>query len=364
MINQIIPSVLLRPLKLAVQFIPLIFLSFIWLASQKVLAMTFEKQERCINAAKPHCQKVIMAVGQIDQQTPEQFKEIAKDFPAGSWVALSSPGGSVVGALQLGKKIREAGFNTTIGSTDYSPPNCLSSCAYAFVGGMQRSIPDGSKYGIHQFRGTDKALSEDATQKISATLGAYLDVMGIDRRLLDYAQVTTSDRVNVLSLTQARLLKVDNAGQSPYPRWRLEATPEGRLLALNNLPSLSGKLPVTLALLEAPSADKIPSNKKIIFLIFYKSDDESLFKQNIEPQITTSQKIYTLKQIDAWQRKTNGYQASFSMPDEMLIALTQAPEESTITLISSISTVRFGVGGLRNIYQTFSNSENKRIEKQ
>ena len=124
---------------------------------QSALAMTFEKQERCISAAKPNCQPVILAVGQIDKQTSEQFKSIAKDFPQGTWVVLSSPGGSVVNALRLGQQIREAGFNTTIGSTDYSPPNCLSSCAYAFAGGRSRHLPEGSKYGIHQFRGIDKA---------------------------------------------------------------------------------------------------------------------------------------------------------------------------------------------------------------
>lgn len=354
---------MLRPLTSAAKLVTLAFCCVALAYCQQAVAMSFEKQERCINAAKPQCQTVILAVGQIDQQTPEQFKSIAKDFPTGSWVVLSSPGGSVVGGLQFGKLIRELGFNTTIGSTDYSPPNCFSSCAYAFVGGTQRSIPQGSKYGIHQFRGTNKALSEDASQKISATLGAYLDVMGVDRRLLDYAQMTTSDKVNVLSLAQAKLLKVDNAGQSPYPRWRLEATPDGKLLALNNPPRVSGKPPVALALLEAPGTDKSQSNKKMIFLIFYKSDDETLFTQRLEPQLLVNQKTYSLKQLDNWQKKTNGYQASFILSDETFNALMQAPEESTITLTSSISSVRFGVGGLKNIYQVFKGPEGSRTEK-
>jgi len=220
------------------------------------VAMTFEKQERCLVPAKPKCQMVILAVGQIDQQTPEQFKAIAKDFPQGSWVVLSSPGGSVVSAMRMGQHIREAGFNTTIGATDYSPPNCLSSCAYAFAGGVSRSLPEGSKYGIHQFRGKDKALSEDEAQKISATLATYLDVMGVDRHLLDYAQVTTSEKMSLLSLTQAKLLKVDNTGQSPYPRWRLEATTNSQLVAVNNPPTLSGTPSSILGLLQVSNTDK------------------------------------------------------------------------------------------------------------
>ena len=326
---------------------------------QSALAMTFEKQERCISAAKPNCQPVILAVGQIDKQTSEQFKSIAKDFPQGTWVVLSSPGGSVVNALRLGQQIREAGFNTTIGSTDYSPPNCLSSCAYAFAGGRSRHLPEGSKYGIHQFRGIDKALSEDESQKISATLGAYLDVMGVDRHLLDYAQVTTSDKVSVLTLAQAKLLKVDNTGQSPYPRWRLEASPTGQLIAVNNPPSISGKPTAALALIQQASSNKSVNTKKIVFIIFYKSDDESLFKQEIDHHILLNQKVFDLKQMDPWQRKTNGYQANFSIDENTLNALQNAPEESTLILKSNISNIRFGVGGFKNVYQALIGSDTK-----
>ena len=331
----------------------------IWMYCQNALAMTFEKQERCISAAKPNCQPVILAVGQIDKQTSEQFKSIAKDFPQGTWVVLSSPGGSVVNALRLGQQIREAGFNTTIGSTDYSPPNCLSSCAYAFAGGISRHVPPGSKYGIHQFRGTDKALNEDESQKISATLGAYLDVMGVDRHLLDYAQVTTSDKVNVLTLAQAKLLKVDNTGQSPYPRWRLEASPTGQLIAVNNPPPIHGKPTAALALIQQAGTNKNTSIKKIVFIVFYKSDDELLFKQEIDHHILLNQKVFDLKQMDPWQRKTNGYQANFSIDENTLNALQNAPEESTIILKSNISNTRFGVGGFKNVYQALIGSDTK-----
>jgi len=337
-----------------------IFCILLFAFTSNIQAMTFEKQERCIVPAKPKCQTVILAVGQIDQQTPEQFKAIAKDFPQGSWVMLSSPGGNVVSAMRMGQHIREAGLNTTIGSTDYSPPNCLSSCAYAFAGGVSRSLPEGSKYGIHQFRGKDKALSEDEAQKISATLAAYLDVMGVDRHLLDYAQVTTSEKMSVLSLAQAKLLKVDNTGQSPYPRWRLEATANSQLVAVNNPPTLSGNPSSILGLLQVSNADK---SKKIVFLIFYKSEDEATFKQKIDHQLTIDQQTFPLKQAEDWQKKANGYQAGFLIADEALKTLAQAPEESTINLQSSLGKVRFGVGGFKNIYQVFVGSDNKEVRK-
>jgi hypothetical protein len=329
-------------------------------------AMTFEKEERCIGPAKPRCQTVILAVGQIDKQTPEQFKAISKDLPQGSWVALTSPGGSLVSAMRLGQQIREAGFNTTIGSTDYSPPNCFSACAYAFAGGVSRHLPEGSKYGIHQFRGMDKALNEDESQKISATLNTYLDVMGVDRHLLDYAQVTASDKMSILSLAQAKLLKVDNTGQSPYPRWRLEASSNGQLIALNNPINAPGKPPISLALVQltaSSNADKKLAERKTVLIIFYRSENADLFSQRIDHQLTVNQKTFTLKQAEDWQKKTNGFQAGFLISDEVLTALSQAPEETTANLNSIIRNTRFGVGGFKNIYQALAGNEAKNASK-
>ena len=54
-------------------------------------AMTFEKQERCVDGLNPKCQLMILAIGQIDKDTPKQFKSFAQDFPRGTWVAVSSP---------------------------------------------------------------------------------------------------------------------------------------------------------------------------------------------------------------------------------------------------------------------------------
>jgi len=327
--------------------------------------MTFEKQERCIKGLNPQCQNVIMAVGQIDKDTPNQFSAFASGLPQGTWIALSSPGGNLVGGLKLGMLIREMGFNTTIGSTAYSPPNCISACAYAFAGGISRHLSEGSKYGIHQFKGTEKEIGDSESQKVSTTIARYLDQMGVDRHLLDYAQVTASDKVMTLSIAQAKLLKVDNTGESPYPRWRLEATSNGQLIAINNPPNMNGNLPATIALIQlakAPNLDKRLAESKTVFLIFYKSDDENLFRQKIEHALLVKEKKYPLKQIEEWQRKPNGYQASFASSNEALEALNEAALESTINIHSPVANIRFGVGGFKNVYSALAGTvSNKSI---
>jgi hypothetical protein len=342
------------------------FFILLWITTGLSQAMTFETQERCIQGLAPQCQKVLLAVGQINKDTPAQFSAAASNLPQGTWVAFSSPGGSLVGGLKLGLLIREMGFNTTISATDYSPPNCFSACAYAFVGGISRHLSEGSKYGLHQFKGTEKAIGDGESQKISATIANYLDRMGVDRHLLDYAQVTASDKVAILTLAQAKLLKVDNTGQSPFPRWRLEATSSGQLIAINNPASVSGKPPVTLALVQLPKqsgADKKSVESKPVFLIFYKSDDANLFSRKVDHQLLIYQKSYSLQQAEEWQRKPNGYQASFIVSNDALEALYQAPEVSTANLNSPIRNIRFGVGGFKNIYLALTGADGKKSGK-
>ena len=324
--------------------------------------MSFEKQERCMDGLTPRCQLMILATGQIDKDSPKQFKSFAQNFPKGTWVAVSSPGGNLMGGMQLGLAIRELGFNTTIGNSDYSPPDCLSACAYAFAGGVSRKLTPGSRYGLHQFRGSYQAINAEDTQKISATLAKYLDAMGVDRRLLDYAQMTTSDKVTVLTLTQAQLLKVDTAGQTSYARWKVEVTPDSKLLAINSsLFTVGSQIPVTLGILPVPG-----QNNKVACLIYYKSNDVSAFSASNPQHFEIGKEIYPLTPAGNWQEKTGGYQATFLIPDNLLNALLQAPDDTVITLSGSFSkppqsntttastnplTAYFGVGNLKNSLQ-------------
>ena len=111
------------------------------------------------------------------------------------------------------------------------------------------------------------------------------------------------------------------------------------------------------------NAEKKVADKKTIFLIFYKSENAELFTQKMDQQLIINQKTFTLKQAEDWQAKTNGYQASFVISDEVLTALAQAPEDATVNLNSSIRNVRFGVGGFKNIYQALVGDEGKNSNK-
>lgn len=347
-----------------------ILLLTLCITSPLAAAMSFSLQERCYSELTPRCQTMVLAEGSIDRNTATEFKTFSQTLPAGTWIALTSPGGSLVGGMQLGSVIRERGFHTTIGQSDHSANSCLSACAYAFLGGLQRLIPEGARYGLHQFRARDQELNAADTQKLSAILAKYVDRMGVDRRLLDIAQLTATDRVTLLSPAQAKLYRVDNFGQSPLPRWRLDAADDGKVIAFNTSQAADGKLPVVLAF--------VSSNQTLVALVYYRASDARAFTSIPEHRLVIANQSYALQPRGEWQAKTNGYQARFIVPPAAQAALstlaqTQATalfelqadfdpsvRPATNTNLENASpnpnatariTARFGVAGLSNALQ-------------
>lgn len=319
-------------------------------ASKAFASMSFQWQEICVNGLEPRCQKMILAEGKITKDTPAEFKEWSRNAPKDSWVAMSSPGGSVIGGMQLGQAIRLGGFNTTIaGSSEQGPSHCLSACAYAYLGGTVRYLPANAKYGLHQYRGSEKAISSEDAQKLNAIMGRYVDFMGVDRRVLDYAQLTSSDKMTVLSQSEAKKLRVDNFGQSLYPKWRLELVGDGRLLIMNTA-NLQGKLPISLGFTKV--------KQSIVGVIYYKSSDAASFSGAVPHSVIIDNQKYPLTNISSWQEKTGGYQLNFEVPNALLIALSGLSDESTFTIqvdfsqnpkgIESPAIIRFGSLGLKN----------------
>jgi hypothetical protein len=303
--------------------------------------MTFEIQDRCIEGIEPRCQPVILGVGFLDKDAANSFKSVAQGMPKGSWVALSSQGGNLISGLQLGMAIREHGLNTTIGSTDYSPLECYSACAYAFLGGQSRYIPSGGRYGLHQFKGQTKEINQADIQKISVILANYLDRMGVDRRLLDYALVTGTDRMTVLSLAQAKILQVDNIGQSPTARWRIEAVAGGQLVLMNQAMFVKERIPVTLGFMNADG--------KIFSIIFYSKNDFRNLQSNGKHDIQIGQELHSLNPITKWHEKERGYQSIFQVSEKLIDQISELPEDAFFKL---------KVAYLNDINEAFFNVKN------
>lgn len=184
----------------------------------------------------------ISAIGVIDEDTPKNFEKYMKDGGGNLVVNLHSPGGNLLAGMELGRLFRKYGLSTTIAKTSHQegkdypdyiattdPGICASACAYAFLGGGSRSIPEGSKIGFHQFYkpNTSKPVELDGVklssdQLVSGLIAAYLVQMGIDARVLTLASLVGKDNLISPDDQDLKKLKVINSSEDFNP-WSIEA---------------------------------------------------------------------------------------------------------------------------------------------
>jgi hypothetical protein len=146
-----------------------------------------------------------IASGRLDETAPERFAAFIEGLPAYQ-VLLASDGGNLEAGKRLGRMFRELGLGTVVAGGDniwdtdlsFATGNgaeCLSACAYAFLGGTTRIVPDGNRIGFHQFALASGArlppalveglLSE--SNQAAGDLVSYIVEMDVDARLFTLA---------------------------------------------------------------------------------------------------------------------------------------------------------------------------------
>ena len=74
------------------------------------------QQEGPVEACGANCRVFVFASGMITADTPRRFEAFAREHDlAGATMVFDSDGGSVRGALGLGRAIRKLGLDTTVG---------------------------------------------------------------------------------------------------------------------------------------------------------------------------------------------------------------------------------------------------------
>ncbi|MCC5956899.1 MAG: hypothetical protein JJU07_12410 [Natronohydrobacter sp.] len=169
-------------------------------------AMTFET--RCAGNAVESC--YVVATGTIQPDTAQQFKDFYEAFlHEGNRVLFDSQGGDLAAGMALGRLIREKQFETRVGRWDIDAlwgdavddTECSSACAYAFLGGTIRQVPEGNRLGFHQFyldasmvpvqvAGSALVQVMAETQRLSGDIVFYLIEMGVDARLFSLGSQT------------------------------------------------------------------------------------------------------------------------------------------------------------------------------
>ncbi|MGC2827554.1 MAG: hypothetical protein WA322_25555 [Pseudolabrys sp.] len=182
-------------------------------ASERTLPMQFElRVQGPADVCGSNCKVFISAAGAITADTPRHFLVFAKSHDlTGATVAIDSDGGSVLGAIALGREIRKLKLATTVGRLVDRPaesqeepravfsPNadCESMCAFVLLGGLYRSVPADARVMVHQIWLGDRREDPTAAnysaedlvlvQRDIGRLAQYTAEMGATVDLLDLA---------------------------------------------------------------------------------------------------------------------------------------------------------------------------------
>jgi hypothetical protein len=187
------------------------------------------------------CRPLIGASGMITVDTARQFITFVRDnglqttpgAQADATVVLESDGGSVLGAIDLGRAIRRFGFATTVGhvvehrsSTSVKNgetigrADCQSMCGFVLLAGVHRHVPPDGQVLVHQIWLGDRredAVAANYTAEdlvvVQRDIGAILQYtadMGGDVELVALSlRVPPWEPMRALTREELRRMKLD-----------------------------------------------------------------------------------------------------------------------------------------------------------
>ena len=153
--------------------------------------------------------------GTIDAEAADRLAGwLAKRDITSAVVYLNSPGGSLVGAMALGRLFRRNGYSTVVAARSSRDGSvvagvCYSACPFALAGGRPRALEAGSVLGVHRAENRVPLPDEaEFQQRVTHDTKFYLAEMGIDERLVGIMSQVPYDAIRLLSLEEAVQLKL------------------------------------------------------------------------------------------------------------------------------------------------------------
>lgn len=208
-------------------------------ADSRALPMQFETwTEGPASSCGANCRTFVSAVGAITAETPREFEALAKQQKLdGLTIALDSDGGSVLGALALGRAIRRLGMTTTVGKVNVVDAGkrrvrlipqayCESMCAFVLLAGVERRVPAEARVMVHQIWLGDRRddptaanySAEDlvVVQRDIGRLAQYTVEMGGGIDLLQIAlKIPPWEPMRLLSRQELRGMKIVTGDDAP-----------------------------------------------------------------------------------------------------------------------------------------------------
>jgi hypothetical protein len=204
----------------------------------------------------------VYAVGQIVAGSADDLEAFLdrNAVKPGVTVFLHSPGGDVDEGLAIGRLFRKRLLRTNIGQVSHlqrplggpyqqfgpnEPGVCASACSMAFLGGVQRSVMDGSLYAIHDTRVQDPARLQNpfaAGQEVAASVAAYYAEMGVDPKLLVIANQYDSSVGQIASVAPQLMATLRVTTPPLVTSWRIVNLGDGLFSLIGTTPDRLGHL--------------------------------------------------------------------------------------------------------------------------
>jgi len=223
-------------------------------ASDRTQPMRFALRQQGPDAACGNeCKLYITASGVITVDTPTQFQTFAKNRTlTGAVVVLDSDGGSVHGAIGLGREIRRLGLDTTVGRLSdlkqsaggngipratLSPrADCESMCSFVLLAGVHRWVPSEARVMVHQIWLGDRRedpiaanySAEDLVlvQRDIGKLAMYTAEMGAPMDILDLAlRIPPWEPMHVMTPDEIQRMRVVTEMPDNSPAATVAASP-------------------------------------------------------------------------------------------------------------------------------------------
>jgi hypothetical protein len=279
------------------------------------------------------CELMILYDAPINKANVEKFIQSTASIPAGTAVLFNSIDGDLNSGIKLGQVLRQKRFNARIGRTKLnkktlveSDGQCFSACTLAFAGGVSRRIDPNDQIGIYALRSNSKTINENEMRTAINGLSIYLEQMGVDRRLVDQMLQVKGSAVSIISLSNAKLLNLDNSSRTTTYPWRMQALDDGLLIALVSEKQASGNFSVTLGLTK--------QNRELRLTIYIKPTSESLnlsqlsdfLNRNARLQMSFANQTISPSLIKPWEATGSGIQTAVLLSDKELTSLSSALE--------------------------------------
>ncbi len=194
------------------------------------------------SACADACRRLVSASGMIRADTATEFESFAaRNDVRGATIVLESEGGSVLGAIALGRSIRRLGMTTTVGRVVELPgarsgaaragilprADCESMCAFVLLGGVARHVPDEAHVRVHQIwlgdRREDAVAASYSAEDLSLVqrdigkLVQYTHEMGGGADLIDVSlRIPPWEPMRTLTPAELRRMRLD-IGDRPEP---------------------------------------------------------------------------------------------------------------------------------------------------